>query len=159
MVNVDQISHLLHENFRITGTSTIDPQTGRVSVKGHVGLKTRVPQLLVHFDQVSGGFFCDDNLLTTLLGAPTHVGGDFWCQNTPLTSLEHAPDSVGGWFVCSHDPQLPMLRLINYQSVKVRGASDSFEEIVDAYAGKGKAHMLNFALDLKKAGYGGNAKW
>ena len=50
---------------------------------------------------VGGDFVCYNNQLTTLEGAPTSVGGYFWCSNNYLTSLEGAPSSVGGYFNCS----------------------------------------------------------
>jgi hypothetical protein len=53
---------------------------------------------------VEGGFFCDNNNLTSLEGAPQHVEGDFSCADNDLTSLEGAPQHVGGGFYCSHNP-------------------------------------------------------
>jgi hypothetical protein len=70
---------------------------------------------------VKGDFCCNDNLLSSLKGAPKAVGGDFWCQynfldslegapkivghnfwchNNHLASLEHAPSAIGGYFYC-----------------------------------------------------------
>jgi len=51
---------------------------------------------------VGGNFRCFNNQLTSLEGAPSSVGGDFSCSfNNNLTSLEGAPSSVGGDFNCS----------------------------------------------------------
>ena len=52
---------------------------------------------------VGGDFLCYDNKLTSLEGAPSSVGGDFWCSYNQLTSLEGAPSSVGGDFSCSYN--------------------------------------------------------
>jgi len=52
---------------------------------------------------VGGNFYCDHNSLTSLEGAPTSVGGSFYCINNSLTSLEGAPTSVGGSFYCDHN--------------------------------------------------------
>jgi len=49
---------------------------------------------------VGGGFSCGFNQLTTLEGAPQMVGRDFWCLYNRLTSLEGAPQTVGGYFYC-----------------------------------------------------------
>jgi hypothetical protein len=54
----------------------------------------------VRFGRVSGDFFCRNNRLETLEGAPESVGGDFYCSNNNLTTLEGSPESVGGDFYC-----------------------------------------------------------
>ena len=53
---------------------------------------------------VSGDFYCLDNKLTSLIGAPSNVGGEFICSYNKLTSLEGAPTSVGGDFYCYDNP-------------------------------------------------------
>jgi hypothetical protein len=55
-----------------------------------------------------GNFYCDNNQLTSLEGAPSSVGGYFSCRNNELTSLEGAPASVGGGFDC-HSNELTSL--------------------------------------------------
>ena len=60
---------------------------------------TKLPDVLKYVD-VSGDFSCDDNKLTSLIGAPKSVSGDFYCHNNQLTSLDNAPKSVSGDFVC-----------------------------------------------------------
>ena len=62
----------------------------------------------VRFGKVSGGFYCSDNQLTTLEGAPQTVNGYFYCQNNQLTTLVGAPQSVGRDFYCE-DNQLTTL--------------------------------------------------
>ena len=52
---------------------------------------------------VKGTFMCSDNKLTSLQGAPKIVEGYFDCTDNKLTSLEGAPDSVEGYFDCSHN--------------------------------------------------------
>ena len=54
----------------------------------------------VRFGRVSGNFYCGNNSLTSLEGAPESVGGDFSCHSNSFTSLEGAPESVGGSFYC-----------------------------------------------------------
>jgi len=50
-----------------------------------------------------GDFFCSNNQLASLEGAPSHVGGDFFCSNNQLTSLKGAPSHVGGRFYCNNN--------------------------------------------------------
>ena len=57
---------------------------------------------------VKGDFFCSNNSLTSLEGAPRKVGGGFYCSNNSLTSLEGSPKKVGGNFFC-HDNKLTSL--------------------------------------------------
>ena len=180
MVDVKEIRKLLKNHFTTTGKVTIDPASGVVHVAGNVRLKSQLSQLPVQFGHVDGefhcqsknltslqsaplhvggDFYCGGNQLTTLQGAPDHVGGDFYCADNPLMSLQGAPDHVGVDFVCTYDDQLPLLRLIMYKSIRIWDAPDAVMIIMFKYAGKGKTHMLNCALELKQAGYAGNAKW
>ena len=52
---------------------------------------------------VVGVFHCYNNQLTTLAGAPQAVGGDFYCYNNQLTTLAGAPQAVGGGFYCHNN--------------------------------------------------------
>ena len=106
------------------GTWTLNPQTGLVDVegsfncsgqrlKGFKGVKFGVVtgyfwcdnNLLISLEgapqTVSWGFYCRDNQLTSLVGAPLKVGDDFVCNNNKLISLDGAPQDVGGTFVCN----------------------------------------------------------
>ena len=49
---------------------------------------------------VKGNFYCSNNQLTSLEGAPIKIGGYFDCNTNRLTNLEGAPKSVGGYFYC-----------------------------------------------------------
>ena len=77
---------------------------GEVDVNGDVILSgrglTEFPSF-IQFGTVKGNFFCNNNNLTTLKGAPKKVGGDFECSYNKLTSLKGAPNEVGGSFDCS----------------------------------------------------------
>ena len=79
---------------------------GTIFVPGDIGLAgrglTKLPDLSsVH---VGGHFYCSNNQLTSLVGAPQKVGGNFWCRGgqltSLLTSLVGAPQNVGGSFAC-----------------------------------------------------------
>ena len=54
-----------------------------------------------NFNKVIGNFYCTNNELTSLKGAPKEVGGDFKCYNNELTSLKGGPISVGESFICN----------------------------------------------------------
>ena len=54
--------------------------------------------------RVRGNFYCYNNKLTTLEGAPEKVGGNFYCYNNQLTTLEGAPEYVGGHFYYRSNP-------------------------------------------------------
>ena len=82
--NTDKIDELLKKYFKITGEYSI--VNGRVDVDGDCRLATKCNTLPVKFNKVSGGFYCDDNQLTTLQGGPTSVGKDFNCRYNKLTS-------------------------------------------------------------------------
>ena len=54
-------------------------------------------------DPYPGDFYCSNNNLTSLEGAPSVVKGNFSCFNNNLTSLEGAPSAVKGDFYCSYN--------------------------------------------------------
>jgi hypothetical protein len=107
MVDKREIQRLLNEYFEITGEITI-LDSGVVDVSGEVKLIKLTENLPVQFGRVGGSFYCYDNKLTSLEGAPSSVGSGFYCSNNKLTSLEGAPSSVGLSFVC-RDNQLTSL--------------------------------------------------
>ena len=80
-----------------------NPATGLVDVDGNFDCSDKYSKTLrgVKFGKVSGHFYCWNNNLTSLEGAPQEVGGDFDCQNNNLTSLKGAPQVVGKTFNCS----------------------------------------------------------
>jgi len=69
---------------------------------------------------VAGDFGCSNNNLTSLKGAPSSVGGNFWCTNNSLTSLNGAPSLVGSNFYCYRN-NLTSLKDINKQLKKMNG--------------------------------------
>ena len=84
------------------GSWKLNPQTGLVDVEyvfycAGQGLRDLKG---VKFGKVNGDFYCENNQLTTLVGAPQSVGGYFYCYANQLTTLEGAPKTVGGGFNC-----------------------------------------------------------
>ena len=74
---------------------------GSVSVEGDVLLKELDLDIIpFKFRVVTGSFYCYNNNLISLEGAPKNVGGNFYCSNNNLASLEGAPEEVGVNFSC-----------------------------------------------------------
>ena len=67
---------------------------GSISVAGNLDISHKNLTQLPDLSQVivGGSFFCSDNLLTSLAGAPQSVGGHFFCSRNQLKSLEGAPN-------------------------------------------------------------------
>ena len=77
-----------------------------IDKNGNINLSEQnLTKLPVNFSKLKGinNFYCSNNQLTSLEGAPKEVGGDFYCSNNQLTSLEGAPKEVGRNFYCSNN--------------------------------------------------------
>ena len=87
------------------GTWTLNPQTGLVDVKGSFNCSEQglTDFKGVRFGVVDGYFYCENNALTSLVGAPLKVGDDFYCDDNSLTSLMGAPQEVGEGFYCHNN--------------------------------------------------------
>jgi hypothetical protein len=87
------------------GRWTLNPQTGLVDVKGIFNCYyQRLTDFKgVRFGVVTESFYCNNNDLTSLEGAPQQVGGGFYCNNNDLTSLGGAPQQVEGSFDCANN--------------------------------------------------------
>ena len=101
----------------------------------------------VKFGKVSGGFYCSDNQLTTLVGAPQEVGGYFYCQDNQLTSLVGAPQSVGRDFYCENN----QLTTLEGAPQSVGGNFDCYKNQLTSLVGapktiKGDFHCNNNQL-------------
>lgn len=84
---------------------------GRLLVQGNIDIArknlTELPDLSCVI--VTGNFYCQDNHLTSLKGAPGEVRGGFWCNGNSLQSLEYSPKGIKGQYVC-HDNKLTSLK-------------------------------------------------
>jgi hypothetical protein len=114
---------------------------------------------------VDGVFSAPYNHITHLTHMPTYVGASFWIYGNPLESLSGLDklDQIHGELWCTYSDQLPLLRTVLARSIHLSdGEQDTpikLDKIIKKYVGKGKSHMLNLALELKQAGFEGNAKW
>jgi hypothetical protein len=87
------------------GSWSLNPQTGLVDVTGDFNCSglDLTDFKGVKFGEVWRGFYCENNRLTSLVGAPQEVGGRFYCDHNALTSLEGAPQRVDGDFCCNRN--------------------------------------------------------
>ena len=86
------------------GITNYTINNGLVDVDASVNLVNRkLTKLPLQFGKVTGNFFCDNNQLTTLEGAPKTVEGNFYCNHNKLTSLEGGPKEVEGNFYCNNN--------------------------------------------------------
>ena len=187
MVNVQEINQLLNKHFIIHGKVVIDPESGVVDAHGTVEAKedslTHIPvqfgrvhtfnlrrqprltSLVGSPVHVSGEYKVKSNAITDCEGAPVHVGAHCWISGANLISLAHLPMQGARSFTILWTPKLPLLRLLDARQVQwgnYVGYAEQVQtvrEIMNKYVGKGKTHMLNCALELKKAGFVENAKW
>lgn len=163
----------------------LDPQ-GLIDIEGDISIIcNRLTQghLPLAFGSVTGSFIarnCDlitlagaphsvgesilvtKNQLHDLKGGPEFVGNKYMVMDNPLTSLEglatHVKDSL--WM--NYTPDLPLLRLVQVPHVfwhMNHMPPPEVKTIIDTHVGKGKGAVLNFALELKKAGFVENARW
>jgi hypothetical protein len=112
-------------------------------------------------DYMDGDLRLRGNQLTNLIGAPEVITGVFNIMQNPLTSLEGFPSSVGT-VVLDDDPNLPMLRLLTAQEIKIQGSRDpnyTVSKILNKYAGQGKRAMFDAQKELEDAGFEKNARW
>ena len=116
----------------IDGPYTIN-EDGSIDVDGNVELGHRnLTKIPFKFRHIHGSFYCYNNRLTSLEGAPINVGGDFWCSRNRLTSLEYAPNNVGGHFYCYSNCNLPYKELFKIVD-RVKGCIYyyTFDDITD----------------------------
>lgn len=80
---------------------------------------------------VGGNFNCYHNRLTNLIGSPKWVGADFFCYKNQLVSLEGSPKVVRGSYYISGNDKLSNLAGCTLQI----GANFSFDDILSTYSG------------------------
>ena len=89
----------------VKGKWKINQDTGLVDIEGSFdcGRQGLTSLKGITFGKVTGNFYCHNNKLTSLEGAPQEVGKDFSCDYNQLTSLKGAPQKVGWNFYCDHN--------------------------------------------------------
>jgi len=101
----EQLEAIQFLNKHTEGKWTFNKKTGLVDIKGNFDFsdKNLTDFKGVKFGVVTGSFFCDNNKLTSLEGAPQEVRGCFFCDYNKLTSLKGSPQKVGMSFSCSNN--------------------------------------------------------
>ena len=109
-INGEKDNYKEKELHRIKSMFIFNPHTNRYDYDGSLYtnlLRNLISEdkdgFTIDFGEITGDFYCTDNQLTSLEGAPQKVGGDFGCSENKLTSLKGAPKKVGGSFNCSRN--------------------------------------------------------
>ncbi len=152
---------------------------GTVNVTGHVCLNgLELERLPVKFGTIGDYFNCNNNLLTSLEGAPSSVGGNLNCNVNRLTSLEGAPGTVGKDFWCGsnrltslvgvhrHLRRIDVMLHIWGNGIVTGGiglllveglteivANHPAFEIIGRHLGQGKKGLLRCQEELHEAGF------
>ena len=103
---INWLNKCTKETYRFTkGTWALNPKTGLVDVYGSFDCSEQGLSDFkgVKFGVVRDDFWCDNNRLTSLVGAPQEVGGIFCCSDNLLASLVGAPLKVDGSFWCCYN--------------------------------------------------------
>lgn len=116
-------------------------------------------------DAVGEHYLCGFNQLKSLKGAPKKVLGSLSCVGNPLESLEGIPQEGLGRIALQYSSTLPLLRALVAKEILFMHRVDESEppqkvqEIMNKYAGQGKAAMFDCQKDLEDSGFEGNARW
>lgn len=119
------------------------------------------------YTQIHGDLDLNDCGLQNMNGCP-QVRLGFWLKANPkLKDLKGITPCE--YIYIDYDPDLALLPALVINEINLRNISKHFPDrpeavseirnIIKKYEGKGKAGLLNCALELKHAGFGGNAKW
>ena len=133
------------------GTWKLNHQTGLVDVEGDFDCSGQDLSDFkgVRFGVVGENFYCSDNRLTSLVGAPRKVGESFFCWNNHLTSLVGAPEKIGESFFCQDNP-VPERILKSIFSLMQEGAS--YEEVL-------REKWKRYSHELKSLLYRAEYQW
>lgn len=79
---------------------------GTIDYDGYVYLSkdfVKDGKILIKFNKVNGGFYCNNLKLISLKGCPKYVKGNFVCDRNQLINLDGCPEYVEGRFLCGHN--------------------------------------------------------
>ncbi len=132
---------------------------GTVNVAGTVNLSCLgLERLPVQFGTVSGNFYCYNNRLTSLEGAPSSVGGNFYCGGNRLTSLvgvHRILRRIDGWLYIRENPiESGGIGLLRVEGLTRIGTDQPEFEVINRYLGQGMTGVLRCQEALHDAGYG-----
>ena len=128
--------HRLCQKYNITNYSINDDMS--IDVDGDVDLNRKyLEKLPLKFNYVSGYFYCKNNDLKSLEGAPKTVGG-FVCSNNKLKTLEGAPEIVGEVFYCSNNDLASLEGVPRKVGGYFNCCYNKFEDLVNILKNKGE---------------------
>ena len=121
----------LKELFESTGRSVADL---KIDYKGgnFFCANNRLTSIEGAPSHVDGYFNCASNELTSLEGAPSRVDGNFDCAYNKLTSLEGAPSHVGGDFYC-HNNKLTSLKDVHKHIAEIKGIFYALDNPINSH--------------------------
>jgi hypothetical protein len=167
-----------HKHFKHTGDVIVNDDLS-VTVQGDVFTNYKVVfpdrHIPVKFDQVNA-LFVDSTNITSFKNSPRIIHGTAWFQSNPIKNWHHAPDHAGGYFgladtqisdltglpegikllSLNYLPHMPLLRALQVQKVEFphvnHAAPEPVVQILNKYAGRGKAGAMQAAGELIRAG-------
>ncbi len=136
---------------------------GIVNVTGNVSLPDLgLEQLPVKFGTVGGNFWCGNNRLTSLEGAPGTVGvgtvgGNFYCTRNRLTSLIGVHRILrridGRLFICGNEIASGGIGLVLVEGLTEIDADQPAFGIINGFLGQGMRGLLRCQEALHDAGF------
>ncbi len=131
---------------------------GTVNVAGYVHLEgLGLERLPVQFGAVGGDFYCYNNLLTSLEGAPGSVGRDFFCTGNRLTSLVGVHRILrrvdGRMYIWGNEIETGGIGLVLVEGLTKIYTDQPAFEIIEKYLGQGNRGVLRCQEALFEAGF------
>lgn len=113
---------------------------------------------------IDGRLVVSRNNLKNFKGGPKRADNGVSARNMPyLASLDGFPTQINGWVRLDYDPNLPLLRtLVAKKGILLFPTGERItriENIMDKYAGQGRAAVIDCKRALVAAGFEGNARW
>jgi hypothetical protein len=90
--------------------------------------REKISYLPVQFNHIKGSFYCSNQELTSLTGAPFIVDGHFNVSDNKLTSLAGAPRKVGGRFEVKNN-QLESLFCMPYEMQSLHASGNKLNTL------------------------------
>lgn len=119
-------------------------------------------------DVVQGELWIMQAGFRSFKGGPRTVGTRLIVRETPIESLEGFPEKIGANMELPYTKDLPLLRTLAAEEIWLtpwdnsREAGDmvhKVQQILNKYAGMGKAGAFDCRRELRAAGFEENARW
>ncbi len=101
-----------------------------IHVNGSVYLTDMgLTKLPLNFNKVSGDFWCNDNQLTSLEGAPLKIS-TLLCENNIIYTFDNAPMYINGVFRCNGNPIFEIWNLFrDYDKIEFFNDCDPIRKV------------------------------